>query len=106
MRTNWRRFEVLLPRQFNDGSEIPGEWISQAILEVVDHFGAVSHETHNVEGHWHRGGVYYRDDLARIVVDVPDKPTNRQWMKRYKARWRKKLRQLELWMVSYHVEIE
>jgi len=37
---------------------------------------------------------------------VPDKPTNRQWMKRYKARWRKKLRQLELWMVSYHVEIE
>jgi len=57
MKTKWRRYEVLLPRQFNDGREIPGEWISRAILEVVDHFGAVSYETQNVEGHWHQSGV-------------------------------------------------
>ena len=38
MSTKWRRFEVLLPRMFNDGREVPGEWISAAILEVVDHF--------------------------------------------------------------------
>ena len=106
MSTKWRRFEVMLPRLFNDGSEVPGEWISRAILEVVDHFGAVTHETQHIEGHWHHEGVYYRDDLARVVVDVPDTPKNRQWMKRYKAKWKKQLEQLQLWMVSYRIEIE
>lgn len=28
--SNWRRYEILLPLQFNDGGEIPGEWIAEA----------------------------------------------------------------------------
>jgi hypothetical protein len=40
MSSKWRRFEVLLPLQFNDGREIPAEWLAEAVLEVVDHFGA------------------------------------------------------------------
>ncbi len=36
MSSKWRRFEVLLPLQFNDGREIPGEWLAEALLEVVD----------------------------------------------------------------------
>jgi hypothetical protein len=106
MSTRWRRFEVLLPRQFNDGREVPGEWIAEAILEVVDHFGAASHETQNIRGHWQHGGALYRDDLARLFIDVPDTAKNRTWMKRFKSRWRKRLGQLELWMVSYRIEVE
>jgi hypothetical protein len=96
----------MLPRQFNDGREVPGDWISRAILEIVDHFGAASHETQSIEGHWHSGGVLYQDDLARIVVDVPDLKSNRLWMKRFKADWKKRLEQLEIWMVSYRIELE
>jgi hypothetical protein len=51
-------------------------------------------------------GILYRDDLVRIVVDVPDSPRNRQWMKQFKDRWKVRLEQLELWMVSYRIEIE
>jgi hypothetical protein len=42
----------------------------EAVLDVVDHFGAASYETQKVEGSWRPGGVMYRDDLVKIVVDV------------------------------------
>ena len=45
MSSRWRRFEVLLPLQFNDGREIPSEWLAEAVLEVVDNFGGASYET-------------------------------------------------------------
>ena len=106
MSNKWRRFEVLLPLQFNDGRDVPAEWLAEAVLEIVDHFGAASYETQKVEGHWRYGGVLYRDDLVRAMVDVPDSANNRQWMKRFKDRWKTRLDQLELWMVSYRIEVE
>ncbi|MCI0361249.1 MAG: hypothetical protein L0211_22435 [Planctomycetaceae bacterium] len=78
MASKWRRFEVLLPLQFNDGREVPPEWLAEAVLEVVDQFGAATYETQRVEGHWRHSGVLYRDDLVKIVVDVPDSPGHRR----------------------------
>jgi len=85
---------------------VPAEWLAEAVLEIVDHFGAASYETQKVEGHWRHGGVLYRDNLVRVIVDVPDSTKNRQWMKRFKKRWKTRLEQLELWMVSYRIEVE
>ena len=53
-----------------------------------------------------REGVISRDNLVKIVIDAPDSLSNRRWMKQYKDRWRSKLEQTELWMVSYAVEVE
>ena len=106
MSSRWRRFEVLLPLRFNDGRDVPGEWIAEAVLEIVDHFGAASYETQRVEGHWRHSGALYRDDLVRVVVDVPDSARNRQWMRQFKERWKVRLEQVELWMVSYRIEVE
>ena len=106
MSSRWRRFEVLLPLRFNDGRDVPGAWIAEAVLEIVDHFGAASYETQKVEGHWRHSGVLYRDDLVRVVVDVPDSIGNRQWMRQFKERWKVRLEQVELWMVSYRIEVE
>jgi hypothetical protein len=106
MSTKWRRFEVMLPRQFNDGRDVPPEWLSLAVLEIGDHFGAVSYETQIIEGRWQQAGVVYGDNLARIVVDVPYRKKNRTWMKAFKKRWKEKLEQLEIWMISYRIDIE
>ena len=76
------------------------------MLEIVDRFGAASYETQKVEGHWRQGGVLYRDNLVKVVVDTPDSSKNRQWMRRFKARSKARFEQLELWMISYRVEIE
>lgn len=106
MSSRWRRFEVLLPLQFNDGRDIPPEWLAEAVLEIVDRFGAASYETQRVEGHWRQAGILYRDNLVRLVVDVPDTANNREWMKDFKARWKVRLEQLELWLVSYRIEVD
>lgn len=99
MSSKWRRFEVLLPLQFNDGRDVPPEWLAEAVLEIVDHFGAASYETQKVEGHWRHGGVLYRDNLVKIVVDVKDTAADRQWFRRFKNRWEKRLEQSDLWIV-------
>jgi hypothetical protein len=106
MSSNWRRFEVLLPLQFNDGRDVPGEWLAEAVLEIVDHFGAVSYETQKIEGHWRHGGILYRDTLVRLVVDLPELARNRRWMQEFRDRWKTRLEQLELWMVSYRITVE
>lgn len=76
------------------------------MLEVVDHFGAASYETQKVEGHWRHSGILYRDNLVKLVADVPDAAKNRLWMKQFKGRWKERLEQLDLWMVSYRIEVE
>lgn len=51
MSSKWRRYEVLLPLQFNDGRSVPADWLTDAVFEIVERFGAASYETQKVEGH-------------------------------------------------------
>jgi hypothetical protein len=104
--SSWRRFEVLLPVRFNDGRPVPEKWLAKAANEIVNKFGVVVFDAQPKEGRWRHRGKEYRDDLVRIIVDVPDTTGNRQWMKKFKSRWKERLHQLELWMVSYPIEIE
>jgi hypothetical protein len=63
MGNKWRRFEVMLPFQFNDGRDVPPEWLAEAVLDVADHFGAASYKTQKVEGHWRHG---HTEALERV----------------------------------------
>ena len=40
MSNKLRRFEILLPLQFNDGREVPPDWLAEATLEIVEKFDA------------------------------------------------------------------
>lgn len=106
MNSRLRRFEILLPLQFNDGRDIPSERLAEAVLEIVEKFDAASYETQKVEGHWRYQGVLYRDNLVKIVVDVSDTPENREWMRDFKRRWKERLEQIDLWLVSYVIDID
>ncbi len=106
MSNKLRRFEILLPLQFNDGREVPPDWLAEAVLEIVEKFDAASYETQKVEGHWRHQGILYRDNLVKIVIDAADEEANREWMREYKARWKQKLEQLELRLVSYTIDVD
>jgi hypothetical protein len=77
----------------SDAARFP-EWRVEAVLQIVDHFGAVSYETQKVEGHWRQGGVVYRDSLVKVIVDVPDTAKNRTWMRQFKGRWKTRFEQI------------
>ena len=106
MSSRLRRFEILLPLQFNDGTDVPDDLLAQAVLEIIDHFGAVSYESQGIEGHWRYQDTIYRDNLSKIVIDVPDSDANRDFMISIKESWKERFRQIDIWLVSYIVDVD
>src|SRR4051812_34755784 len=72
MSAAFRRFEVLLPLQHNDGSPVAPELLAQTFDELRERFGAASAETQTIRGSWVHEGHEYRDELVRIWVDTSD----------------------------------
>jgi hypothetical protein len=101
----FRRYEVLLPLRFNDGQSIPDKLIADTLLELEEHFGAVSCETQQIRGTWRHEGQSYRDDLVRVFVDIPDTPENRIFFVELKERLKQRFQQLEIWIVTHPLDI-
>lgn len=105
MRRLVRRFEVLLPLRFNDGSSIPNEAVSDTLAEFEERFGAVSCETQTIHGRWRSDDQSYRDDLIRVFVDVPDSPDADEYFVAAKERLKARFQQLDIWMTTYLMEV-
>lgn len=82
MSASFRRFEILLPRRFNDGRPVPDELIADTLLELEERFGAVSSETQIIRGLWRHEEQLFRDELIRVIVDTLDVPESRQFFLR------------------------
>jgi hypothetical protein len=74
-----RRFEVLLPHQYNDGRPVPEKLLGKAYREILDHFGAVTYEPQKIKGMWRHQGRVYHEKFSKVVVDVADTVKNRRW---------------------------
>jgi hypothetical protein len=68
MSRSYRRYEILLPLRFNDGSPVPYELLAQTHLALRAEFGAVSCETQKIRGIWEHAGEIFRDDLTRYSL--------------------------------------
>ena len=79
-----RRYEILLPLAYNDGSEIEREKFDQTHCELVDRFGADTTDTVHTTGRWIYEGALYVDKLLRIRLDVEDNEENRSFFEKYK----------------------
>ena len=101
----YRRYEVLLPLRFNDGTLVPDELIAQTLLEMRGQFGAVSWESNPLHGEWTHQGQTYRDNLASVFVDVPDTAENRQFFVAFKERLKTDFQQLDIWITTHPLEI-
>ncbi|MEX2175955.1 MAG: hypothetical protein WD872_16455 [Pirellulaceae bacterium] len=101
----YRRYEVLLPLRFNDGSLVPDELIEQTLEELRQRFGALSRESQPIEGHGSYFGKTYRDDLLRVFVDVPDTAENRQFFLEFKEHLKARFAQLDIWVTTHPLEI-
>ena len=100
-----RRFEVLLPLRFNDGTAVPDDAIADTLLEIEQRFSAVSCETQTIRGQWRHDGQSYRDDLIRVFVDVADEPETREYFIEFKEQLKARFQQLDIWMTTYLIEV-
>jgi hypothetical protein len=103
--TALRRYEILLPSQFNDGNTVPREWLAETLLELEKKFGPVSCETQTIQGLWRQDGEIYRDSLSRLFVDVSDAPENRAFFVEFKRRIKERFKQLDIWLTTYPIEV-
>jgi len=100
-----RRWEILLPLRFNDGSPVPEELVGEVIIAIRERFGAASFETQTIRGAWQHEGHIYQDDLVRFFADVADTPENRNWFVQFKERLKHDFRQLDIWMITHPIEV-
>ncbi len=105
MSKSLRRYELLLPRRFNDQQPVPDDLLIETVLELERQFGAVSSETQIIRGLWQHEGQSYRDELARVNVEVPDTPENRQFFQDYKEQLKARFRQIDIWLTTYLIEV-
>jgi len=100
-----RRFEILLPQQFNDGSPVPDELVGQTIVELRLRFGALSSETQIIRGIWEHAGQSHRDELIRVFIDVDDTPENQQFFRDFKEQLKTRFQQIDIRMTTYLIEV-
>jgi hypothetical protein len=105
MSITYRRYEILLPRRFNDGQSIPRRWLTEAVVELRERFGGVSCEIQAIRGEWEAEGEVYRDELVRVFVDVEDTAENRDFFLHFRERLKSRFRQLAIWMTSYSIDV-
>ena len=105
MSSSLRRFEVLLPLRFNDGTPVPDELVGQTIVELRQQFHAISAESQVIRGHWQHQGEEFRDELVRLFVDVPDTAENLAFFVGYKEQLKTRFQQLDIWMTTYPIQV-
>ncbi len=103
-----RRYEILLPKKFNDGREVMHvcmECFPHTLMQVADQFGALSYQPQPIMGVWMTNGRRYDDELFKLTVDVDDTPESAMFIARFKAELLARFDQLEIYVASYVVEI-
>ncbi len=100
-----RRYEILVPLLYSDGSPIPETLLAETFAELRGRFGAASWETQTVHGLWEHEGAIYRDNLTRFFVDVPDLPEHRAFFKSFKELLKQRFNQLDVWITSHPVDV-
>jgi hypothetical protein len=100
-----RRYEILLPLRFNDGRPIGDEVFNETREELVARFEGLSFSPHPVLGIWVQDGARYEDQSVRVTVDVDDTPENRQFFVSFKETLLARFEQIEIYIVSYPVDI-
>jgi hypothetical protein len=70
-----------------------------------EQFGAASWETQTLRGSWEHEGIVHQDNLARLFVDVPDRPEHREFFRQFKETLKVRFQQLDIWITSHPIDV-
>lgn len=89
----------------NDGRSVSPELHARTREELIERFGALSGMSATVRGTWVHNGVRYEDELVRLVVDAEDTEENQQFFVAFKATLLERFEQIDIYIVSFPVDI-
>jgi hypothetical protein len=94
-----------LPLKHNDGRPVDEGILHQTRRDILERFDAVSVYPQAVLGIWVHEQVPYEDLTVRLFVDVEDNEENRRFFRDFKEVLLARFEQIEIYIVSYTVEI-
>jgi hypothetical protein len=102
---NLKRFEILLPLNYNDGRPIEREKFLLTHRELVRQFGATTADTTRASGTWIYRGTLYEDLLIRVTIDSSDPEEARTFIRQYKEVLKARFEQLDIWITAHDVDL-
>lgn len=102
---SFARFEVLLPRRYNDGADIEFEKFKLTWTELIERFEALTVEPTPRHGYWTHELERFEDDLVKLVLDLDDTEATEQFMRDYKRRLKERFEQIDIWIVAFPIRI-
>jgi hypothetical protein len=102
---SFRRYEIILPTRYNDGTPVPEDEFWEVTKELVAQFGATSYLPEPFQGFWVHQGQTHADKNVRLFVDVEDTSENAAFFQQIKAMLKERFRQIDIWIVSYDIRI-
>ena len=100
-----RRYEMLLPLKHNDGRPVSGELLEQTRELLIKRFKGLTFWPQSVRGMWLYKGARYEEEHALVIVDVADTKANRHFFIKLKAMLVRSFEQIQIYIVSYPVEV-
>ena len=100
-----RRYEILLPTRYNDGTLVEPEKFFETQEELVAAFGALTTSPELLRGIWMQNGQRFEDHHIRLLIDVDATPENRAFFREFKQKLKTQFRQIDLWIISYEIEV-
>jgi hypothetical protein len=97
-----RRFEILLPLRFNDGSPVPKELLDATRTELKEAFGGVSSESQVIQGF--DRGTTGEDKMIRLFADVADTAESLAFFLAARERLKARFKQAEVWITHFPIE--
>jgi hypothetical protein len=91
--------------RFNDGRPVSGELLEQTREELLAQFRGLTIAPHTVLGLWVYEGARFEDEQRRFTIDVEDSAENQQFFVDFKSKLLDRFEQIEIYIVSYPIDI-
>ncbi len=102
---NFKRFEILLPLNYNDGRPIEQHKFLDTNHELLEKFDALTTDTVEATGSWKYGLILYQDRLVRIRVDAGNPDDANSFFRQYKEVLKVRFEQLDIWITAHDIEV-
>src|SRR6266700_801290 len=100
-----KRFEILLPLNYNDGRTIEPEKFFETNEELLEQFEGLTSDTVEVHGTWMYAGTVFHDRLIRLTIDSPNPDEALVFLERYKEVLKARFEQIDIWITGHEIEL-